>query len=104
MPTEAGEESQWQRIAQPHVRALQAVAQAQDKIDHLAVISLGSTFGRFGETIQGLPALLLKALLLEESGTRAWDTLENLGRRFLLVKEPEPQTAIANFVSIFLVH
>jgi hypothetical protein len=93
------------RTAQPHFCALQAGAQAQDKIDHLLVVLLGRAFGRFGETIQGLPALLLKALLpFEEPGARAWDTGENLSNRFLFIKEPERQTAIANFVSIFLVH
>jgi hypothetical protein len=93
------------RATQPHFRALQAVAQAQDKLDHPLVVSLGRALGRFGETVQRLPPPLLKALLpFEEPGARAWDTFENLRRRLLFGKEPERQTAIANFVSIFLVH
>jgi hypothetical protein len=47
----------------------------------------------------------VKALLpFEEPGARARDAVENLSGRFLFGKEPESQTAIANFVSIFLVH
>src|SRR5215510_13481350 len=91
--------------AQAHFRTLQLVAQAQDQLAHPLVISFGWALGRFGVTVQRLPALLLKALLpLEEPGARARDTVENLSGRFLFGKEPESQTAIANFVSIFLVH
>jgi hypothetical protein len=93
------------RTAQPNLCTLQLVAQAQDKLTHPLVISFGRALGRFGETVQRLPPPLLKALLpLEEPGARARDAFENLNGRFLFDKEPESQTAIANFVSIFLVH
>jgi hypothetical protein len=93
------------RAAQSNLSALQSGAQAQDKLNHSLVVSLGRVFGSLGETVQRLPPLLLKALLpFEEPAARARDAVENLSRRLLFVKEPESQTAIANFVSIFLVH
>jgi hypothetical protein len=93
------------RSAQSHLSALEVFAQAQDHFDHSLVVLLRGMLGSFGKTIQGLPTLLRKPLLpLKEPGARARDVDENLRRRFPFVKELERQTAVANFIRIFLVH
>lgn len=77
----------------------------QDSSEISGRLGVKYTVGRFGETSQGVPALLLNALLpFEEPGARAGDSLENLGHRFLLIKEPEHPTAITTFIRLFLVH
>lgn len=90
---------------QPDRCALQLFAQPQNEFDHARFVLLRVVLGSFGVTIERLPTLLRKAMLpLEEPGARARNALENLSRRYGFVKELEGQTAVVNFVSIFLFH
>jgi hypothetical protein len=58
-----------------------------------------------GNTAECRPAVLRKALLpFEEPRTGTAELPENLGGRLPFIKEPERQTAIPNFVSIFSCH
>jgi len=90
---------------QPDVRLLQSPSNADDERHCGRRVLLGRMLGGAGGRIEGRPALVLKALLpFEEPRTGAPNLLKNVGGGFPFIKEPECQSTIVNFVSLFSFH
>ena len=93
------------RPDQPDRGFLQAPPHAHDERHRGRRVLLGRMLWGAGSRVEGCPALVLKALLpFEEPRTGAPNLFENVSGRFPFIKEPECQSAIMNFVSLFSFH